>query len=260
MKNKEKIGIVLVLGLLVIPLLKLQAEDDDIRTGTNIKVEAEDSRQLPKLGTPSTVRTLLDDDKDSENESERENESEGSKIRANIGVKTEVKQSSVDKARVQTEIDARKKEVTQKVAGLRAEVKVKLDVNAQDRVKKLLGNIFNMFTNQIDRLTKVDARIGEKIASMKASDVDVTAAEAQYIKAEAALAKAKIDVAATNSASIDQTSATTSKEELRALVKIAEDSIKACGKEYMQILSMLPEKNTDTKVETKTSSSTSVKQ
>jgi hypothetical protein len=158
------------------------------------------------------------------------------------------------------EIEARKKDMLSKLTSSKDEKKLKLEAKAQERVKNSLMNIFKNLNNQINRLSKVDVKIGEKIKALKETGADTSAQEAQYAKAQTALAKAKIDVEAANSASIDQTSTTTSKEAIRSLVKVAEDSIKLAGKEYMKIIPMLPEAKVKTEVDANSSTSTKVGQ
>ena len=117
-----------------------------------------------------------------------------------------------------------------------------------------------MLNNQLDRLSKADARIGEKLDSLKAKGVDVSASSAQYIVAQTALAKAKVDVEATSSLSTEQAGTETSKETLRSLVKTATDSIRSAGAQYKEVIKLLPKGSAkaEVKVETNTSTSTSV--
>ncbi len=270
--NKNKIALLLILGLMFIPsAFQLNAEDS--RTSTGISVDDDDIRPLPPVKNPDTKSSDDDGDDDINDDkgglrvgTEVELEDDKGGLRSSSSTRVSDDSSSLsveEKAKIQAEIEARKSEILKKITAIKAEVKVRLEANAQERVKKLLANIFNMLSNQINRLMRADERIGEKIDDFKLKGVDVTLAVAQYTKAQTALAKAKIDVQATNSLSIDQTSIATSKDTLRSLVRTAEESIKAAGREYMKVLSLLPDDGNDDddddkKVESNTSSTTSV--
>ena len=255
--KKSNLIVFLSLMLLVVPILKLQAEDGSLRLDSSVKVESTDDKYplppvpLPKPGTGTSV--------DVKNHIELGDDKGG--LREHSGQSTDdSKMSEEQKNKMKIEIEARKKDMLSKLNSLKEERKMKLEAKAQEKVKKSLMKIFKNLNNQIDRLSKVDVKIGERIKALKESGADTSAQEAQYAKAQTALAKAKVDVEAANSTSTDQVNGTTSKETLRSLVKTAEESIKIAGKEYMKIIPTLPEVKVKTEVDAKSSTSTSTVQ
>ncbi len=255
--KKSNLIVFLSLMLLVLPILKLQAEDSGLRSDSSVKVESTDDKYplppvpLPKPGTGTSV--------DVKNHIELGDDKGG--LREHSGQSTDdSKMSEEQKNKMKIEIEARKKDMLSKLNSLKEERKMKLEAKAQEKVKKSLMKIFKNLNNQIDRLSKVDVKIGERIKALKESGADTSAQEAQYAKAQTALAKAKVDVEAANSTSTDQVNGTTSKETLRSLVKTAEESIKIAGKEYMKIIPTLPEVKVKTEVDAKSSTSTSTVQ
>lgn len=255
--KKSNLVVFLSLLLLVIPLLKLQAEGGSLGVDSSIKVESSDDKYpLPPVPLP---KPTLRSNTDVRGEIELGDDKGG--LRESNGESTDDRKISPQaEAKMKLEIEARKKDMLSKLTSSKDEKKLKLEAKAQERVKNSLMNIFKNLNNQINRLSKVDVKIGEKIKALKETGADTSAQEAQYAKAQTALAKAKIDVEAANSASIDQTSTTTSKEAIRSLVKVAEDSIKLAGKEYMKIIPMLPEAKVKTEVDANSSTSTKVGQ
>ena len=283
--QKNKIVLVIALGLILSPTLALYAEETgasvDVGAGGNIQgvynQDKTDKTPLPPVRNPGLKPKLGDPLKKPVLGTMGDEATVQAGAEAKVGVRTQISLEELkanrekrieaqeeNRAKVQAGAEARKKEILAKLKERKDEIKKKLDAKAQERVKKTLENVFKMLSNQIDRLTKVDVRISDKIKVLESSNVDVTAMSAQYLVAQTALEKAKVDVNAANSISIDQTSTTTSKEALRALVKTAEDSIKTAGAEYRKVIDLLPESDvhaeSDTKVETRTSTSTNVEQ
>jgi hypothetical protein len=166
--------------------------------------------------------------------------------------------SEEEKAEMKLKFETRKEELKKKIEVRKGELKIKLEDKAKERVKNILANMWKMLNNQLDRLSKADTRIGEKLASLKEKGLDVSKASAQYTVAQTALAKAKLDVEATSSLSSEQAETETSKETLRSLVKTASDSIKSAGAEYRKIFPLMPKEPVEVEVETSTSASTSV--
>lgn len=255
--KKSNLVIFLSLLLLIVPLLKLQAESGSLGVDSSVKVESTDDKYpLPPVPLP---KPTLGGSTDDRGRMELGDDKGGLRDRK-VESTDDIKISPEMKAKMKSEIEARKKDMLQKLNSSKDERKKKLEAKAQEKVKKSLMNIFKNLNNQIDRLTKVDVKIGERIKALKETGADTTTQEAQYKIAQTALAKAKVDVEAANSATVEQTSTTTSKETFRALVKTAEDSIKAASKEYMKIIPMLPEAKVKAEVDANASSSTKVAQ
>lgn len=115
------------------------------------------------------------------------------------------------------------------------EKKKKLGEEAQGRVQKILGKIYNGLNAQIARLTRVDTWLKDKINTLRSQGKDVTTATSLLVAAETAFAKAKVDVEATSVVAREQSATTTSKEILKDLVNKAETSIKAAAKSYKAV-------------------------
>ena len=141
--------------------------------------------------------------------------------------------------RDRSNIEAKKTEVKKIISENKDVIKKKLETKSQEKVKTTLAKIYTNLDAKIERLTDVDTKILAKIDDSTTKGVDMTASKAQYTIAKKALDKAITDIAATKAVSIDQTSVQTSKEAIRALVKTAEDSIKAAGAEYRRIIPLI---------------------
>lgn len=112
----------------------------------------------------------------------------------------------------------------------------KLDDKAKGRVEIRLDNLYKMLTNRLDRLTRVDAEITKRLAGK----TDVVAVLALQASAQTALAKARVDIEATKSASLTELTSTTSKVVLRNLVNTAEASIKTAAEAYKKVTQAMP--------------------
>jgi hypothetical protein len=291
--QKNKLVIALALGMLILPTVSLKAEESS--TGASAGVEVNTSagihREVDGKGRPASQIVNPEFDGDHPrlpppmplNKEKAGEKADVGSVRAGIkgnmrleddkgprpgmtgprienGKSDRPQLSEEEKAAIKVKMDARKAEIKGKIEARKDENKVKLEAKAKDRVKALLANVFKMLSNQIDRLSKVDKRIGEKIAALQTSGIDVTAMNTQYVIAQTALAKAKVDVEATSSISTEQADTETSKEALRSLVKTAEDSIKAAGAEYRKVIALMPKEAPKGEVEAQTSTSTNVQQ
>lgn len=127
-------------------------------------------------------------------------------------------------------------ELTAKIKELRDSIKVQrhkqLEEKAQIRVVVKLDKIFDALTEKVDRLTRVDAEITKRLAARTNTATVVSL----QVTAQAALAKAKLDVEAAKEASVEEVKTTTSKEALRVLVTTAEASVKTAAAEYKKVV------------------------
>ena len=201
--KKNKIILILAVTMMISPIFTLQAET----TSPNTNLTNEQKKELfLKI----------------KNQSNKE-------IKINIESTKEV---------LNTDIEARKTEV-KKIIAEKKDAKKKLSIKSQEKVKATLEKIYTNLDASIEKLTGVDLKIMKKVATIKIVNKEVPIALAQYTIAKKALDKAITDIAATKAVSIDQTSVQTSKEAIRALVKTAEDSIKAAGTEYRRIIPLI---------------------
>ena len=279
--QKNKLAILIALSLVFSPMLSVQAEKGssngsvDVKTDLDIRpLPPERDPKFPKLRStddekdmprPGVVKFM---DKKDDSTDDMDDDKGGLRIkeegRFRMGLKKSVDDdnrpqlSEEEKAEMKVKFEARKEELKKKIEVRKGELKIKLEDKAKERVKNILANMWKMLNNQLDRLSKADARIGEKLASLKEKGLDVSKASAQYTVAQTALAKAKLDVEATSSLSSEQADTETSKETLRSLVKTASDSIKSAGAEYRKIFPLMPKEPVEVEVETSTSASTSV--
>jgi hypothetical protein len=266
--QKNKIILVIALGLMISPVLALHAEETvNTTASTNVTTQlpvnneinqaAKDNRQAiidkakqerdniktdlkAKLGDIKNSTTATLDQKKAEITDLKNKTIEDLK-NSKIAIQEELK-ANLDKkiTALKANIDARKTELEKNITEKSNEIKVKLAAKAQEKVKATLENIYSKLTNQVENLNGVDVKIQARIDTAAKNGKDVSAAKAQYAIAKAALDKAIVDVSATKTISIDQTTTATSKDTLRSLVKTVEDSMKAAGVEYKKVLPLIP--------------------
>jgi hypothetical protein len=252
--DKNKILVMVALGLVLSPALAFGALDTSVYTEANTRadIELKPGMVLPRKNAadgegqpkPGMIRTGV-----------------GANLKAEVSpeqmeLRLKERQKMMDTlkasdAKIEAGAAARKKEILTRLQALKAAAKTKLQAQGQARVKIALGEIFMRFSNAIDKLTQVDERISAKITALQTAGTDVTTLQAAYVSAHALLVKAKVDVTATQTLASDQTAIETSKEAFRALIKTAEDSIKAAGEAYRKILPLMPTSaNVDATAET----------
>jgi rRNA maturation endonuclease Nob1 len=279
--QKNKLAILIALALVFSPMLSVQAEKGSSDGSVDVKTDS-DIRPLPPTRDPKFPKLRSTDDgkdmprpgvvkfmdKKDDSTDDMDDDKGGLRMKEEGRMRKDLKSSTDDdnrpeltdeqKAEMKKKYEVRKAELKSKIETRKGEIKIKLEDKAKERVKNILANMWKMLNNQLDRLSKADARIGEKLASLKEKGLDVSKASAQYTVAQTALAKAKLDVEATSSLSSEQAETDTSKETLRSLVKTASDSIKSAGAEYRKIFPLMPKEPVKVEVETSTSASTSV--
>jgi hypothetical protein len=247
--QKNKIVLFLALGMIFSPLFVLQAEDTSTSADAGANVSVQKNIDIIKNSLENR-KAIINNAKDLINKRVEDIKAIKDTTIANLKANIEQRITAL-----KTNIEARKAEIEKKIAAKKDEIKTKLAAKAQERIKKLLENIYGKLNNKIEKLSEIDAKILAKINTAEVNGVNVAAAKVQYTVAKAALDKAIVDLSATKTASIDQTSIQTSKDALRSLVKTAEDSIKAAGAEYRKIIPLITLPATSTKVETETSAS-----
>jgi len=151
---------------------------------------------------------------------------------------------------------ARKTEIEKKINDNRTEKKIKLEAKAQLRVKTTLEKIFDKLTDQLGKLSLVDAKLSSIISGYEQKGKEVSPAKEQYVLAKAAVEKAKVEILADRMIALNQTTLQTSKGTIRDLVKTAEESIRAAGNEYRKIIPIIAQTNGGSEVENKTETKT----
>jgi len=139
-------------------------------------------------------------------------------------------------------IETSKTEIGQKIEATKDAAKTKLAVKSQEKVKSILDDIYNKLNEKVMKLSQVSLRIEAKIKESEAKGVDVTQAKNQFQIAKDALSKASANLFATKSTAEGQVLIETSKETLRSMVKMSEDSIKSAAAEYRKILPLITSK------------------
>lgn len=221
--KKNKIILVLALGSLLSPMFVIKAE---VATGTTTNV------------TPTSVEVKRDPIKDKAKIEE---------LTAKLMKETEIMRNN---------LAVKKAEIEKKITDTKGEIKTKLEIKSQEKVRATLESIFNKINVQIGKLSQVDTKISAKIAELEKAGVNVTNAKAQYAIAKASLDKTIAEVTAIRMVAIDQVGVETSKGTLRGLVKQAEESMKATGKEYMKVVPLIAQIKNDKVVEANKTTST----
>jgi|GEM_PF-6621621 len=156
--------------------------------------------------------------------------------------KARVEALKENQAKFKTAMEARRKELSAKLKENKEARSVKLEIAAKQRINVQLGNIFNRLNQHLEKTIAIDARIAERLNAMDEEGKNVEAAAEQYVKAQAALGKARTDIAAAKALTSEQTATTSpavSKEALRTLVKTADESLKAALVEYRKVVELL---------------------
>lgn len=208
--KKNKIILVLALGLLLSPMFVINAE---------VEVKRDPIKEKAKI----------------------------EEMTAKLMKETEIMRSNLTSTKTLIE---------KKITDTKGEIKTKLEIKSQEKVKSVLESIFNKMNVQISKLSQVDTKMSAKIAELEKAGVNVTNAKAQYVIAKATLDKTIAEVTAIRMVAIDQVGVETSKGTLRGLVKQAEESMKATGKEYMKVVPLIAQIKNDKVVEANKTTST----
>ncbi|MFA6392617.1 MAG: hypothetical protein WCW54_00825 [Candidatus Paceibacterota bacterium] len=219
--KKNKIILVLALGLLLSPMFAVKAE---VATTTNTPPTPEGVKRDP-IKDKAKIEELT----------------------TKLMKETEIMKNN---------LTVKKALIEKKITDTKGEIKTKLETKSQEKVKLALESIFNKINVQIGKLSQVDMKISAKIAELEKAGINVTNAKAQYTIAKASLDKTTAEVIATRMIAIDQVGVETSKGVLRDLVKQAEESMKATGKEYMKVIPLISQIKNDKVVEAKKTTST----
>ncbi len=209
--QRNKIILALAIGTILSPVITIQA----VETTSTIKVNATTQSQNI-IKNPTADKAKIEE------------------LRARLMVETKI---------LKENLDIQKIGIEKLLAERKGEIKTRLVLQSQEKVRVILDNIFNKFNNQLGKLSEVDIKISAKINALEKTGVNVSAAKAQYALAKASLDKTKSEVMAINLALMEQVTVDTSKETFRDLVKKAEESMKATGKEYNKIVSLTSSKN-----------------
>jgi len=226
--HKNKIVLMLALGLMISPFFAVQA------------VVTTDTKIPPVKSRDAIVAELKAKIKKEPNTVKIDPET----LKVNLMKETDAIKKNIETSNVET---------TKVIEGTKDSAKTKLAVKAQKNVNTLLEKIYNNLNSGIQKLKTVDSKIFAKINTAEKAGLNVTRIKDQYTIAKTALDKANADILSTKMSATEQINQETSKETLRALVKTAEDSIKAAGVEYQKIIPLITTTN-DTKVETTTTS------
>lgn len=236
---KKIIKITIVTTIFIVPMVALQAQ------GVRAEERGEDHRGRPAM------MELRDDAREDMREIRRESKdmrkdrlldgredmkmatSAEARMKARADMKADMK-LNMEQRKAQVEV--RKIELKKQIEAKKVENKQlkakKLDERNKQKVGEKLGKVYARLSERLMGLTRVDAELTMRLNRMATSGVDVAPIRGLQATAQIALAKAKVDVEATKTLAAAEVNSTTTKETLRALVKTAEDSLKAAARAY----------------------------
>ena len=140
------------------------------------------------------------------------------------------------KNRLQKKIEERSLQIAEKVSKDTTSIKTIPGKTAQKNLKTTIEKIYDRIENNLSELSILDSRISLKINAFEKEGKDISKIIDQYDTAKTALGDARTEASSAKNVAFTQISIQTSKEELRSLVKMAEDKIKAAGEEYRKLL------------------------
>jgi len=118
----------------------------------------------------------------------------------------------------------------------RARIKVKLETAVKARVEMHLNVILRRFENITDRLSNISTRLATRIETLEGQGKDMSTSIDLLAQADAKLAGAKDDVAKIEAQIKSELSSETSKEELRALIGTAKQSLKDAHSAFVRVI------------------------
>jgi len=198
----------------------MELRDDRMEARKEIKAEARDDRKEIRIEVKasgqigaSTTRAALQENRQMMLKALREN---ASTTREEIKAKRE---------ELKVKLEARREEI-------KNEIKKRLDDNAKNRIEKRIENVYGSFSNRIERLVNADAALTAKVNASQSEGVYLETTISLLTTAQGLLSKAKLDVEATKGIVIDELTTETSKEQIRLIIKTANESIVAAAKAY----------------------------
>jgi len=149
---------------------------------------------------------------------------------------------------LQKKIEDRSLQIAEKVSKDISSVKTTPSKTAQKNLKTTIEKIYDKIDDKLSKLSILDSRISLKMNAFEAEGKDVSKMIDQYDTAKTALIDARTEASSAKNVAFTQISIQTSKEELRSLVKMAEDKIKAAGEEYKKLLPLFTKLEGDNSV------------
>jgi len=213
MIQKNKIILVLTLGMMLSPILALQAAGATNTTKAN--THTQNNTQPNTIENKNAIKVTP---------------AELEALKAQLMKGTDA---------FKKDLDAKKITLGQQISADKTAAKIKLTAKAQEKVISALDSIYTKLNTQIEKLSQVDIKILNKIDTAESKGSNVVQAKAQYTIAKAAIDKATADIIASRTVAVDQTNTATSKEALRTLVKSSQDSIQVAGDESRKLLSLI---------------------
>jgi hypothetical protein len=210
--EKNKLILMLAIGTLLTPVLSLQAVEN---ISTTTAVQTQNTTKVPVLD-----KAKMD------------------QLKAKLMLETKA---------IKGNLDIQKTEIEKLLADKKGEVKTRIAIAYQEKVRTLVDNIFNKFNSKTSKLSEIDAKVSTKMNTLEKSGVNLSEARAQYAIAKASLDKTISEVMAIRIVLMEQITTDTSKGTFRDLVKKAEESMQATGKEYNKIIPLIVSR--DNKVE-----------
>ncbi len=218
--QRNKIILALAIGTIFSPVITIQAVE---KTNTIKATTTTQSQNITKI--PTIDKAKIEE------------------MRAKLMIETKT---------IKGNLDIQKAEIEKLLAEKKGETKTKLVAKSQEKVRTILDNIFNKFNAQLGKLSGVDAKVSIKINTLEKTGVNVSEAKTQYTIAKASLDKTTAEVLAIRMVLMEQITVDTSRGTFRDLVKKAEESMKATGKEYNKIIPLIVSRNNNVEAKVNT--------
>jgi len=219
--ERNKLILMLAIGTLLTPVLTIQAAVTTATTKVNTTAEIQSTTKTP---------VVLD-------------KAKMDQLKAKLMLETKA---------IKSNLDIQKAEIEKLLANKKGDAKTRIAIASQEKVRTLVDNIFNKFNSKISKLSEVDVKVSTKINTLEKSGVNLSEAKAQYVIAKASLDKTTSEVMAIRMVLMEQITTDTSKETFRDLVKKAEESMQATGKEYNKIIPLIVSRDNKVEAEVKT--------
>lgn len=137
------------------------------------------------------------------------------------------------------ELRARFEEKKMQLTQNREERRVRLEEKKRQIAKNLADNIFRRFENFLDRLSRISERISERLDILTDKGLDVSDQEDMLAEANAELVIVSEDIAEAKILFDTEISNETSKEELRAIIETAKESLRNAHSSYVDVISSI---------------------
>lgn len=236
-RRMKKITYITIVMVLIVPIVAVHARElEDDRPGRqmhDVRMEGRDDMQEIRRDAREDRKKIREDGrvmiKDATSSEVR--------MKARAEMQADMKANAVER---KAAVEVRRADLKAKIDAAKVQNQAlkakKLDEKAQKKVEQKLAEIYKRLSEKVAKLTRVDAELQARINVRASAGIDVSAAQGLLAVSRVALAKARVDVEATQSIAAMETMSTTTKETLRGLVTTAEASVKAAAESYRKVI------------------------